>query len=708
MNNAEVLIKFKGDTSDADKSMSKAETSIGKLAKSFTLANLAAQGVTKAIQVFNQNLDSAIRRVDTMNNFPKVMSNLGISAEASAEVIDDLGKKLQGLPTSLDAAAMSVQRLTSKNGDVKKSEQLFLALNNAILAGGGSAEIQANALEQISQAYAKGKPDMMEWRTLMTAMPAQLKQVAQAMGYTDAAMLGEAVRAKDGEKVFAQMMDTMMKMNTEGVNGFKSFEEQARNATGGISTSVTNMKTAIVRGIASMLNSLNKALEPFGGISGVLNKIGKAGEKVFTAIGKAIAKVIPYMVDFGKWIKKNETWLKPLVVMVATFVATFKTIKTVVTIIKTVKTAFAALNAVMLANPITLIIAGIAALVAGFVYLWNHCEAFKNFWINMWNGIKNIFSTIVNFVKENWKGLLLFLVNPLAGAFKLIYDNCEGFRNFINNFVGNVISFIKKIPDYLSYAIGYIVGLVTGLIARLWEFITSDIPNFFVEVLNKIAQFFINIGTALWNFITVTIPNFIKNVINKLKELPGKVWEVVKEAPGKIAKAFIDGIQSVKDAVAKIFNAIWDGLKDLPNKMLELGKDIVKGIWNGIKSMGTWLKDKIKGFGKGVVDGMKSAFKIGSPSKLMAQEVGQWIPKGIAVGIEANTNSLNRTLSDVASMVTTEINSSINPSLTGSMQNNITPVTNVYVSQKQDPLGRMVQEIKTFSGGAKQDYLYGR
>ena len=394
MNNAEVLIKFKGDTSDADKAMSKAETSIGKLAKSFTLANLAAQGVTKAIQVFNQNLDSAIRRVDTMNNFPKVMSNLGISAEASAEVIDDLGKKLQGLPTSLDAAAMSVQRLTSKNGDVKKSEQLFLALNNAILAGGGSAEIQANALEQISQAYAKGKPDMMEWRTLMTAMPAQLKQVAQAMGYTDAAMLGEAVRAKDGEKVFAQMMDTMMKMNTEGVNGFKSFEEQARNATGGISTSVTNMKTAIVRGIASMLNSLNKALEPFGGISGVLNKIGKAGEKVFTAIGKAIAKVIPYIVDFGKWIKKNETWLKPLVVMVAAFVATFKTIKTVVTIIKTVKTAFAALNAVMLANPITLIIAGIAALIAGFVYLWNHCEAFKNFWINMWNGIKNILISI--------------------------------------------------------------------------------------------------------------------------------------------------------------------------------------------------------------------------------------------------------------------------------------------------------------------------
>ena len=91
-----------------------------------------------------------------------------------------MSDKLSGLPTTLDQGASAVQRFTSANGDVEKSTDLFLALNNAILAGGASTEIQATALEQMSQAYAKGKPDMMEWRSLMTAMPAQLKQVADA------------------------------------------------------------------------------------------------------------------------------------------------------------------------------------------------------------------------------------------------------------------------------------------------------------------------------------------------------------------------------------------------------------------------------------------------------------------------------------------------------------------------------------------------
>ena len=302
--NAEVLIKFKGDTADVDKSTKNLTSSIDGLTKSFTLGSLAAQGITKAIGIMSQHMDDAISRVDIMNNFPKVMSNLGISAEDSAEVIDDLGEKLKGLPTTLDAAAMAVQRFTSKNGDVKESEKLFLAVNNAILAGGASPTIQANALEQLSQAYAKGKPDMMEWRSMMTAMPAQLKQVAQAMGYTDAAMLGEAIRAKEGEAEFARMMDTMVKMNTEGVNGFKSFDEQARNATGGIGTSITNMKTAFTRGVADMITKVDEALEPFGGLSGVIQKIGKVGEKVFKKLGDVIAWVVPKIIDLGKWIKK--------------------------------------------------------------------------------------------------------------------------------------------------------------------------------------------------------------------------------------------------------------------------------------------------------------------------------------------------------------------------------------------------------------------
>jgi tape measure domain-containing protein len=261
MNGAEILTRFTADTTQVDKATKNYTSGISGLTKAFTLSSLAAQGVSKAISVISQNMDNAISRFDTMNNFPKVMSNLGISAEESNKVIDDLSEKLKGLPTALDKAALSVQRLTTKTGNVEEAEKIFLALNNAILAGGASTDIQASALEQLSQSYSKGKMDMMEWRTIQMAMPAQLKQVAQAMGVsTDE--LGEMLReGKNTDKVIDDFMDTIIKLNKNGINGFASFEKQARNSTGGIRTAVTVAKTQVVKGVADMIGGINKSLK---------------------------------------------------------------------------------------------------------------------------------------------------------------------------------------------------------------------------------------------------------------------------------------------------------------------------------------------------------------------------------------------------------------------------------------------------------------
>ena len=192
-----VVIQTELDTNDFKKGLDRMQNS-AKGAGASIKGIVAGLGITKMISAaFNTirgSMDDAISRLDTLNNFPKVMSNLGVSAKDSEKAIKKMSDKLAGLPTTLDDGARAVQRFTSKNGDVKKSTDLFLALNNAILAGGAPTEMQASALEQLSQAYAKGKPDMMEWRSAMSAMPAQLKQVAQAMGYVNADELGEALR----------------------------------------------------------------------------------------------------------------------------------------------------------------------------------------------------------------------------------------------------------------------------------------------------------------------------------------------------------------------------------------------------------------------------------------------------------------------------------------------------------------------------------
>ena len=94
--------------------------------------------IDAGVNMVKNSVDGAIDRFDQLNNFPKVMSNLQIGEKESKAALDDLSKGLDGLPTTLNDASVSVQQFTSKNKDVGKSTKMFLALNNAILAGGAS------------------------------------------------------------------------------------------------------------------------------------------------------------------------------------------------------------------------------------------------------------------------------------------------------------------------------------------------------------------------------------------------------------------------------------------------------------------------------------------------------------------------------------------------------------------------------------------
>lgn len=515
MQGAEVLTKFTADTSDVDKATKGLTGSFGSLVKAITLGNIASQAFSKTVQAITSNLDSAISRTDIMNNFPKVMKNLGIESKDAEKSIAIMSEKLIGLPTMLDEGAMAVQRFTSANGDVAKSTDIFLAVNNAILAGGANAQIQASALEQLSQAYAKGKPDMMEWRTLMTAMPAQLKQVAQAMGYVNAADLGEAVRAKGGEVEFQRMIETIQRLNVEGENGFASLEEQARGATGGIATSVKNMKNAFVRGVADIITKVDEALAKYGGISGVLSTIGKTGEKVFSALGTGIAFVIPYVSQIFSWLVQNKEIIGAIMTPLVAFIATFKTIGAVIGIINGVKTAFTALSVVMSANPIGVVVGLIVALIATFALLWNKCEGFREFWKNLWNVIKGAFVSTVTGIATG--------ISSVIGAFKKM---------------GTAIS-------------------------TVWTSVKATFSSMF----NGMVDIGKNIGKGLWNglksmkdWVIDKVKGMGKAILGGLKKVlgissPSKQFAIV----GKYsAEGYVEGLDGMQKEIDKSVNATFN------------------------------------------------------------------------------------------------------------------------------------------------------
>lgn len=211
----------------------------------------------KALAAIAAGTGDAVKRLDTLKNFPRVMQNLGVGAKDSQSAIDYLSKKLEGIPTTLDEATTAVQRFTATNGNLRASTTIYLALNNAILAGGANAQLQASAMEQLQQAYAKGKPEMQDWKTLMQAMPAQLKQIANAMGYMDSSQLYDALQS--GKASMDDFMRAAVRLNTEGINGLGSFEQQAAGATSGVATSFINMRNAIVRGIAACMDVIGQS-----------------------------------------------------------------------------------------------------------------------------------------------------------------------------------------------------------------------------------------------------------------------------------------------------------------------------------------------------------------------------------------------------------------------------------------------------------------
>ena len=264
---ASVKSQLSSLSSYTEKSASKMST--GMVAAGTAIGGILTRVFSAAASVISSSMGDAVARVDTLNNFANVMGNLGIDSDVATKSINYMSEALQGLPTTLDDAATSVQRLVAANGNLEASTQMYLALNNAMLAGGTAQETQSAAMEQLLQAYSKGRFEMEEWRSLLVAMPAQLNQIATAMGYVDANSLYNAMQS--GEVSMNDFMATAVRLNTEGVSGFASFEQQARSATNGIATSITNLKTAIARALAAIMDVIGQS-----NIAGFFNMVAAA------------------------------------------------------------------------------------------------------------------------------------------------------------------------------------------------------------------------------------------------------------------------------------------------------------------------------------------------------------------------------------------------------------------------------------------------
>ena len=677
-NSSQLIQALNQASSSVDRFTGKAEDTGNKSARGFSkcssavsvaAGNLISAGIHKGIDMISNSVDGAIKRVDTLKNFPRVMSNVGISTDKAQAAIKRASDGLKGLPTSLDEAAMSIQRLTMKTKDVGRATDIFLALNNAIIAGGASSTIQSAAMEQLSQAFARGKPDLMEWRTAMTAMPAQMDQLAKSMGQVDANALYEEI--KNGNITMDQLSDALIKLNTEGTGGLPTFAQQAKNATGGIATGMENAKTAVTRGVANIIEALG---------SGDMNSA--AG-----GFGVQMEKVLNKVADFIKFVKQNKEVFTAAAVAVGIFTgavlayetavklasAATKAWTTVTTIWSGVaKVAAAATTLFNLAiknNPIvriiTIIVGAIALLVGAFIYLWNNVEGFRNFFIGAWNKIKGTAEVVGKFIGD--------VLKKLEPVFNKISEVVGAVASAIADFAGKAGEALKPVVQTIATVIGSIINTVSSIVGKIIGFfkqvadgITAALKpviNFLAPIFDVIWRVISGLFIAIVALVAMAVEFIAKCVMGIVVVIVNVVVEIAKHI-GDIVNFIIGVVSGIVSAVVGIVSTIVSVVAGAVQAYFALIGIIAGWIYdNVIQPVAQFFVDLWNGVVQGVTGFVNSVMAIVSPiadwfSTNVTIPIGNFFSglwSGIVSGAQGFFNSVAGVLSPIANWINNNV-----------------------------------------------------
>ncbi|MCL2492504.1 MAG: tape measure protein [Clostridiales bacterium] len=546
----------------------------------------------KAMSVISGSIGDAVSRYDTLQNFPKVMENFGISADVAARVMKEkLSPALQGIPTTMNDAVTAVQNFTAKTGDVDKATDLFIGFNNAVLAGGKSMEEQSSAMYMFTKSFSTGKMDMISWKAMVQAMPAQLDQVAQAMGYGKGGVekLGDALRS--GKEPIDGFTQKIVEMNKTGLEGFPNFAEQAKNATGGVGTNFTNMKTAVTRGLANMLEKIDEAAKANGMptiaeiISLATDKISAAFSWVQDIIGMVAQKFAEFRdSDAGRQVAKM---LEDLTGAAEGFASPGEIFKD---IIGKIFDIFLGVGASVIA-----IVDGVRKGIQDFANspagkqlsdtIKDISDKFSALsgvegpkLTDFLSGLSSVFSGVAQGIGY----AVLGIASAVSFAFNLVQNIISGVQTGIET-IGRVVQFVKDNIYWLAPVLGTVTALIIAYNAAtiaanaaglVWK---ATLLGLRLGMLAEAAANIIMTGvktayTAVTGFATAATTAFGV----ALKFAMGPVGLIII-AIGALVTAFIY-LWNNSEAFRNFWHGIWNGIKAVASAVINTIKAIIQGF----------------------------------------------------------------------------------------------------------------------------------
>lgn len=287
-----------------------------------------------------------------------------------------------------------------------------------------------------------------------------------------------------------------------------------------------------------------------------------------------------------------------------------------------------------------------------------------NFITNAWNSVVTWATNMVNKAREMGQNFLNavvefftdlpykighFIGSALTNVALWVVNMVNKAREMGQNFINNVVAFFTQLPgkilQFITSAWNNVTQWATNMVNKAREMGTNFINNvvsFFTQLPGKIQQF---ISSAL-NNVTTWVSNmaskareagsqFINNVVSFIQQLPGKIKQFLDSAINNLRTWVTQMGQKGKEAVQSFINNVISAASGIASKVMSIGSDIVSGVWNGIKNAASWFTNQVEDFFSGIVDGVKDALGIGSPSKVFRDEIGKWLPPGVAQGFKA-------------------------------------------------------------------------